>query len=46
MRQCAKVYLKSNGDYKFYNFERPHQSLIVKTPAEIYLGREVARKAE
>jgi len=24
---------------------RPHQSLVGKTPAEIYWGREVARKA-
>ena len=31
--------------FKFYNFERPHQSLVGKTPAEIYYGREVARKA-
>ncbi|HJL71256.1 MAG TPA: integrase core domain-containing protein, partial [Candidatus Poseidoniia archaeon] len=30
--------------FKFYNFERPHQSLVGKTPAEIYWGREVARK--
>ena len=30
--------------FEFYNFERPHQSLVGKTPAEIYLGREVARK--
>jgi len=31
--------------FKFYNFERPHQSLVGNTPAEIYWGREVARKA-
>jgi putative transposase len=31
--------------FEFYNFERPHQSLAVKTPAEIYWGREVAKKA-
>jgi hypothetical protein len=31
--------------FKFYNFERAHQSLVGKTPAEIYWGREVARKA-
>jgi len=31
--------------FEFYNFERPHQSLVEKTPAEIYWGREVARKA-
>jgi putative transposase len=30
--------------FKFYNFERAHQSLEGKTPAEIYCGREVARK--
>ena len=31
--------------FKFYNFERPHQSLVGETPAVIYWGREVARKA-
>ena len=31
--------------FEFYNFERPHQSLVGNTPAEIYWGREVARKA-
>jgi len=31
--------------FEFYNFERSHQSLVGKTPAEIYWGREVARKA-
>jgi putative transposase len=31
--------------FKFYNLERPHQSLVGNTPAEIYWGREVARKA-
>jgi putative transposase len=31
--------------FEFYNFERPHQSLAGKTPAEIYYGREVAKKA-
>ena len=31
--------------FEFYNFERPHQSLVGKTPAEIYWGRDVARKA-
>ena len=31
--------------FKFYNFERPHQSLVGKTSAEIYWGREVAKKA-
>ena len=24
--------------FQFYNFERPHQSLVCKTPAEIYWG--------
>ncbi len=32
--------------FEFYNFERPHQqSLAGKIPAEIYWGREVAKKA-
>ena len=31
--------------FEFYNFERPHQSLVGKKPAEIYWCREVARKA-
>ena len=31
--------------FEFYNFERPHQSLVGNTPAEIYWGSEVARKA-
>ena len=31
--------------FEFYNFERPHQSMVGKTPAEIYRGREVAKKA-
>ena len=31
--------------FKFYNFERPHQSLLVNTPTETFWGREIARKA-
>jgi len=31
--------------FEFYNFERLHQSLVVKTPAEIYWGRDVVKKA-
>ena len=31
--------------FEFYNFERPHQSLVRKTPAEIYWGRDVVKKA-
>ena len=31
--------------FEFYNFERPHQSLVGKTPAEIYWGRDVVKKA-
>ena len=31
--------------FEFYNFERGHQSLVGKEPAEIYWGSEVARKA-
>jgi putative transposase len=30
--------------FEFYNFERPHQSLVGKTPAEIYLERDVVKK--
>ena len=35
--------LKEN--FEFYNFERTHQSLAGKTPAEIYWGRDVVKKA-
>jgi len=31
--------------FEFYNIERPHQSLAGKTPAEIYWGRDVVKKA-
>ena len=31
--------------FEFYNFEKPHQSLVVKTPEEIYWGRDVVKKA-
>jgi len=31
--------------FEFYNFERPNQSLAGKTLAEIFCGREVAKKA-
>jgi putative transposase len=31
--------------FEFYNFERPHQSLAGKMPAENYWGSEVAKKA-
>ena len=31
--------------FEFSNFERPHQSLVGKTPAEIYWGRDVVKKA-
>jgi len=30
--------------FKFYNFERPHQSLLGKTTPEIYWGRKVSKK--
>jgi putative transposase len=30
--------------FEFYNFERPHQSFSGKTPAEVYWGKEVAKK--
>jgi putative transposase len=46
-----EVYLKDYGDVRdttknlerylrFYNYERPHQSLDYKTPAEAYLCRK------
>ena len=31
--------------FELYNFEKPHQSPAGKTPAEIYLGRDVVKKA-
>ncbi len=31
--------------FEFYNFERLHQSLVGKSPAEIYCGSEVTRKS-
>jgi len=31
--------------FEFYNFERPHQYLVEKTPAKIYWGRDVVKKA-
>ena len=31
--------------FEFYNFERTHQSLAGKTPAKIYWGRDVVKKA-
>jgi transposase InsO family protein len=31
--------------FNFYNFERPHQSLDGKTPAELYFGTAVTLKA-
>ena len=30
--------------FEFYNFERPHQSLVVRKPSEIYWGRDVVKK--
>ena len=31
--------------FKFYNFERPHQSMVGEKLAEIYWGRDVVKKA-
>jgi len=31
--------------FEVYNFEKPHQSLVGKTPVEIYWGRDVVRIA-
>ena len=43
---CSGIILSGLKEYfEFYNFERPHQSLVGKTPAEIYWGSEVAKKA-
>ena len=43
--ETVPEFLSGLKDYfEFYNFERPHQSLVGKTTAEIYWGREVARK--
>jgi putative transposase len=30
--------------FEFYNFERPHQSLDTRTPAEVYFGEAVDRR--
>ena len=30
--------------FEFYNIKRPHQSLVVNTPAEIYWLRDVFKK--
>ena len=30
--------------FEFYNFERPHQSFLGKTPAEIYWSEGLAQK--
>jgi len=31
--------------FGLYNFERPHQSIVGKTPAEIYWGRDVVKNS-
>ena len=31
--------------FEFYNFEKPHQSLVGKTLAELYWRRDVVKKA-
>jgi putative transposase len=54
--KCEKIFLEEfetvpelllglKEYFKFYNFERPHQSLVGNKPEEIYWGSEVARKA-
>ena len=30
--------------FELYNSEKPHQSLVGKTPAEIYWGRDVVKR--
>lgn len=44
--QNVKELVKELKQYfDFYNFERTHQSLDDKTPAEVYWGRDLARAA-
>jgi len=43
---CPELLSGLKDYFEFYNFERPHQSLVGKTSAEIYWGREVAKKSE
>jgi putative transposase len=44
--QNVKELVKELKQYfDFYNFERPHQSLEDKTPAEVYWGRHLTRAA-
>jgi len=54
--KCEKIFLEKfetvpeflsglKDYFEFYIFERPHQSLGGKTPAEIYWVREVVKKA-
>ena len=39
----AKLITGLKEYFKFYNFERPHQSFEGKTPAEVYWGEKVAQ---
>ena len=41
----AKLITGLKEYFKFYNFERPHQSFEGKTPAEVYWGEKVAQRA-
>lgn len=44
--QSVGELLKALREYfDFYNYERPHQTLDVRTPAEVYWGKSVATKA-
>ena len=44
--ETVRELLSGLKDYfEFYNFERPDKSLVGNTPAEIYCGREVDKKA-
>lgn len=44
--QSVGELLKALREYfDFYNYERPHQTLDARTPAEVYWGKSVATKA-
>ena len=45
LKTVQELLLRLKEYFEFYNFERPHQFLVGKTPAEIYWGRDVVKKA-
>jgi putative transposase len=40
LRSVSEARKQIGGYFKFYNHERPHQSLKYKTPAEVYYARQ------